>query len=390
MLTSRLILSTAAAATIVGAADAQQTRSRSDRDERQPMVRTYSFSARDDDRPRLGIGTTAGSTRDTLGLLVSDVTKGGPADKAGIEEGDRLVSVNGVSLKISTADVDDEEMAGVASRRLIRELGKLKIGDAVDLRVYREGQTRNVKVNTVGLDDLEPQRATVAGSLRAREDRASLGVGLGGSTSRRDTLGVLVSSVVDDGPADKAKIEEGDRIASINGVDLRVASADAGDWASSSSRMRRLTREMEKVKVGDEVELRLIRGGQARTVRVKSVAAKDLPNSSGFTIGGDGSFFSDGNGFSFSGPGARGNLRISPPNFDGSNLMFFDRSDDGRVRMRLSPERQAEIEGRVGDLMRRFNGGHMIVRPRSGVRIVEPSAPRVPGETSPKAASPAA
>src|SRR5215467_4114922 len=66
--------------------------------------------------------------------------------------------------------------------------------------------------------------------LRRGDDqpRAVLGISLAGSTSARDTLGLLVSSVTAKGPADRAGIEEGDRIASINGVSLKVAAEDAG------------------------------------------------------------------------------------------------------------------------------------------------------------------
>src|SRR5919197_2978799 len=54
------------------------------------------------------------------------------------------------------------------------------------------------------------------------EPRAVLGISTNGSGSARDTLGVLVSSVVPNSPADKAGIEEGNRIASINGVSLSL------------------------------------------------------------------------------------------------------------------------------------------------------------------------
>ncbi|MBL8958295.1 MAG: PDZ domain-containing protein [Gemmatimonadetes bacterium] len=330
------------------------------------QVRTFTSTARDDDRPRIGVTTGPGGKRDTLGLLVTDVTRGGPAAKAGIEEGDRLVSVNGVNLRLSAQDLEDLELAGIGTRRLVRELGKVKAGDQVNLKVYREGQVRDVAVTTVTADALQPERVTAAASRSLSDERATLGIGLGMSGSRRDTLGILVASVTDDGPADKARIEEGDRIAAINGVDLRVPGADAGDWSMSNSRMRRLTREMEKVKAGDEVELRLMRSGQARTVRVKTIAQKDLPRSGSIAIGGDGfSFFGDGaRGFSFSMP--RGGVQALP-RFDGQGMMFFDRDDDGRVELRLSPERRAEIEGRVEELMRRFDGGRVMVRPR--VRI---------------------
>ena len=337
------------------------------------QLRTFSSTARDDDRPRIGVTTGPGGTRDTLGLLVTDVTRGGPAAKAGIEEGDRLVSVNGVNLRLSAQDLEDLELAGIGTRRLVRELGKVKAGDPVNLKVYREGQVREVAVTTVTADALQPERVAVAAGRRVSDERPSLGIGLGMAGSRRDTLGILVASVTDDGPADKARIEEGDRIAAINGVDLRVPGADAGDWSMSNSRMRRLTRELEKVKAGDEVELRLMRSGQARTVRVKTIPQKDLPRSGSISIGGDGfSFFGDGaNGFSFSMP--RGGAQVLP-RFDGQGMMFFDRGDEGQVELRLSPERRAEIEGRVEDMMRRFEGGRVIIRPRARIQSNDDAA----------------
>lgn len=325
------------------------------------QARVYTATTVDEDRPRIGVSTGPSGKRDTLGLLVTSVTRGGPAEKAGIEEGDRLVSVNNVSLRLAAADIEDYEMTGVGTRRLMRELGKAKAGDKVSLRVYREGQTREVSVTTVTADDLQPSRvATVTSTRRDMEDRAALGIGLGGSGSRRDTIGILVSSVTDDGPADKARVEEGDRIAAINGVDLRVSAADAGDYAVASSRMRRLTRELEKVKAGDEVELRLVRSGQSRTVRVKTVAAKDLPRSGGISIGGDGFFFNGGEGFQFNMP--RGALML--PRGEGQRMFEFNQDDGGSLRMRLSPERRADVERRLEDLRGRFERAPLIIRPR--------------------------
>ena len=76
----------------------------------------------------------------------------------------------------------------------------------------------------------------ISAARALRSDRAVLGFSLGGTGSRRDTLGVLVVGVGDSTPAALAGIEEGDRIAAINGVDVRVAREDAGDWQASSAR----------------------------------------------------------------------------------------------------------------------------------------------------------
>jgi C-terminal processing protease CtpA/Prc len=128
-------------------------------------------------------------------------------------------------------------------------------------------------VKTVTYDSLYPSERRIR---RDFEDRAALGVSLGSSGSKRDTLGVLVMWLDDDGPAAKAGIEEGNRIAGIGTVDLRVSRDDAGDELVSGVKSQRLQRELEKLKPGDEVELRVYGDGKTRTVKVKTVAASTL------------------------------------------------------------------------------------------------------------------
>lgn len=269
---SKLIcaLSVAAATFLPSASSAQQPRVF-----RSEPGRAWMYSTDDENRAVIGVSTSTGSARDTLGVLVSAITAGGPAEKAGIEEGNRIASVNGVNLRLAPADVGDWEMSSAMSRRLTRELRKVKPGDEVELRVYGGGQTRALRVKTVSSDSLY---RTVRRERYDDDDRAVLGIALGSTGSRRDTLGVLIMGIDDDGPAAKAGVEEGNRIAAINGVDLRVPRDDAGDEMLASSRVRRLHRELEKVKPGDEVTLRLYAGGgRTRDVRLKTVAASSLP-----------------------------------------------------------------------------------------------------------------
>jgi serine protease Do len=253
-----------------------------------PFGQGYAFST----EPRAVIGvTTSGSAngRDTLGVLVSSVRTGSPAEKAGIEEGNRISSVNGVSLRLSSADVGDYDMANIMTRRLTRELDKLHPGDEVDLRVYANGQTKAVKVKTVAPEDLYEASTPV----RRDAERPTLGLRLATTGSSRDSIGVFVIGVDEAGPAAKAGIEEGSRIASINGVDVRgKVSEDDEFWVFRSTNINRFEREVNKLKPGEDATLRVYYNGQLRNVSVKVARASDLPRRKGsMTIIGGDNFF---------------------------------------------------------------------------------------------------
>ena len=242
-----------------------------------PRARTV-ISTFDDERPVIGVNTASSGERDTLGLLVVAVTPGGPAERAGIEEGHRIAEVNGVSLRLAAIDAGEDDMQGLTTRRLVRELRKVEAGAEVDLRVFANGQLRSVKVKTVAVEDL-PRTRTVGRS--DDEERAVIGVNLGSADSRRDTLGVLITHVTTDGPAEKAGLIEGDRIAAINGIDVRVPAAEAGEGAISMAKANRFSRELRKLKAGDEVELRVFSAGQYKNVRIRTQAREDVYSSEG-------------------------------------------------------------------------------------------------------------
>jgi serine protease Do len=246
-----------------------------------------SFVLDRDETPRAALGVNTSSTgtrRDTLGLLITSIVRGGPAEKAGLEEGNRIAAINGVSLRANAADIDDYESAGTLSRRLVRELEKAKPGDEVQLRVYREGRTQDVRVRTVSSDSLFKRASTFRRVSRDEMDeRPALGIGLGSSGSRRDTLGVLVMSVQDSSPAAHAGLEEGNRIAAINGVNLRVAREDAEDPSMGRTKAQRLMREVSQLRPGDNVTMRVYANGQYHDVTMKVARAGDLPRSRGMT-----------------------------------------------------------------------------------------------------------
>jgi predicted metalloprotease with PDZ domain len=238
------------------------------------------FALAQDERPHAALGITTvatGTARDTLGLLIERVMRGGPAEKAGLEEGSRLAAIGGVSLRASRSDVEDYAAAGTLARRLVRELEKVKPGEEVELRVYHDGRDQRVRVRTVSSDSLFRRTAFRRIGRAELDERPVLGIGIGGSASQRDSLGVLVVGVRDSSPAARAGIEEGNRIASIGGVDLRVAHADLGDPDAGRTKAQRLQREVARLEPGQTVRLRVYANGQWRDVALKVARAGDLP-----------------------------------------------------------------------------------------------------------------
>lgn len=106
-------------------------------------------------RAALGLELRAtGTRRDTLGVFVEAVTPKGPAETAGIIEGDRIALINGVDLRTAAGDVDDSYVNGLAAHRLGREVQKLTPGNRVTLRVYSGGRFRDVQVTAGKASDL--------------------------------------------------------------------------------------------------------------------------------------------------------------------------------------------------------------------------------------------
>ena len=145
-----IVSAAAAALSATAAAQAQSRTARVDRDGA-PRATTHTVRAAADPAAAsagdplasLGIAAaTSGSDRDTLGLLISTVTPGGPADRAGVDAGSRLAEVNGVSLRSSGDDGSTDAM----SRKVERALQATKPGADVALRLYRAGHFRVVSV----------------------------------------------------------------------------------------------------------------------------------------------------------------------------------------------------------------------------------------------------
>ena len=158
----------------------------------------------------------------------------------------------------------------------------------------------------------------------AMAKRAALGLELRTTGTKRDTLGVFVEAVTPKGPAEIAGIIEGDRIASINGVDLRTSSGDTDDSYTNGLAAHRLSREVQKLAPGSRVNLRVYSGGRSRDVQVTAGKASDLMRL--------------GNRFNFMMPGMDGMMEFNGP----EGMMFGP--DVERMREHLEPLMKERME----------------------------------------------
>ncbi|MBN1830863.1 MAG: DegQ family serine endoprotease [Deltaproteobacteria bacterium] len=141
--------------------------------------------------------------KEEIGALVSEVTPGGPAEEAGIKEGDVIVSFDGREIQ----EMSDLPMI-VAST---------PVGKIVTVEVIREGKKKRFEVK---IDELEEE---IEEGETPGEEKRDLGMTVDEitpSVARQldlsDERGVVVVRVESNSPAEKAGIARGDVIREIN------------------------------------------------------------------------------------------------------------------------------------------------------------------------------
>lgn len=300
-------------------------------------------------RAVLGVVLAEGSRADTAGVRLETVDANSPAARAGLKAGDVLTAINGVSLKVAREDAEDLALAGLAQRRLQRVMATAKPGDEVKLQVRSGSNSRTVSVKTASADELERTAEKVEERVitrtpdgrvmeRTTRSRGVIGVSIGSVGNARDTLGLFISSVSGDGAAEKAGIVEGERIAAVNGVDVRVPREDVDDAQVASARTERFVREVQKVEPGKTLSLRVWGNGRYRDVNVTVQQGSELPRG----VGSERVLMREGR------PGMRldmipeGEVRIRRR---GEEPQVFEfRRDGSRGRLRINGD-EIEIDG---------------------------------------------
>jgi serine protease Do len=186
------------------------------------------------------------------GALVSAVSPGGAADKAGMEPGDVIIAYNGRAVK--------------NSNELVSAVTATRPGTSVPLRIVRDGkeQTINVTVDELDLEaEQGAQQSRSRGGRGGPEPETTAGFGLTLDNITPDiarqlrlenSRGAVVVDVDPNSPAARSGIGEGDVI-------LRVGRLPVASAAEAQ-------RELAKVPSGGTVGLRVLRDGQERFIPI--------------------------------------------------------------------------------------------------------------------------
>jgi serine protease Do len=140
------------------------------------------------------------------GALVSQVMPGGPAEKAGVQEGDVILSFGGHEISRLT--------------QLTRAVADTEAGKSTDLVIWRDGKEKTLSLK---VENMPADQQVASAEQAAPVDQPKLGLALAPLTDEaRAELGVpdsvhgaLVNQVADGSPAADKGIERGDVIVAV-------------------------------------------------------------------------------------------------------------------------------------------------------------------------------
>jgi serine protease Do len=241
------------------------------------------------------LATAMGLPATQRGALVSAVTSGSPAEKAGLIGSTKDAEIDGQQVKvggdviISIAGQPVNEFDDLVTY-LAREG---KVGDTVDLKVLRDGKETTVSLTFAARPVTQPKAAQApeqkpqqqAPSTEPQQQApAKVWLGIKGTTLTAGLAeamdlsasqkGVLIQSVVSGSPADKSGLRGSSKSATVDGQEVLVG----GDVITKANGenvegMEQLVQLVGGQKAGDKLELTVLRDG-AEVQVTATVAAR--------------------------------------------------------------------------------------------------------------------
>jgi serine protease Do len=215
---------------------------------------------------------------DTKGILVVDITANSPADKAGIRGGDVLTAVDGQDIRLGgdvIVAVDNQSIR--AMEDLLSYLEEQKaVGDNIELSVIRDGKTQHIDMVLGARPNQEAENMFQPNQdSKQQQQRPALGInGINMTPELAELMnltqlqkGFLIEDIISGGPADKAGIRGGYKIANINGSEFKLGGdIVVGIDEVDVSTIQDVQSYLDTKEVGDSVQIRVLRDGQEITV----------------------------------------------------------------------------------------------------------------------------
>ena len=216
---------------------------------------------------------------ETKGFLVTDITSGSPADKAGIHGGDVLTDLNGTEVELGgdvITGIDNTTVRKIDDILSYLEAQK-QVGDTTKLTIIRDGKPQEVNVilSDRSLSQAGQQSKQLQSSQQ-QQQKPSLGVSgvninpeIAKAMNLTQTSGFLVVDIIAQGPADKAGLRGGFAISNINGTEVELG----GDVITSidNTTVRKIDdilSYLDTKNVGDIVILKVLRDNKAEDIAV--------------------------------------------------------------------------------------------------------------------------
>ncbi len=199
-----------------------------------PFMGVFTSTLDDDDYEDLGL-------KDYYGILIEEVIDDTPADKAGFEDGDVLLKIEGD--KIYTSD------------QLTKMLSSMDPGKKVKCTVLRDKKEMTLKLEIGERSDYTAKKPFIGINMS----------NLKASTLEKkgvtEGYGILLTGIVDDSAADKAGLKKGDVLLQIG--DDKIYTTD------------QLGKIVDRMKIGQKSKFVVSREGERKTVDV-TIGEKEL------------------------------------------------------------------------------------------------------------------
>lgn len=230
------------------------------------------------------LAVASGLKKEQRGVLVVEVVKDGPSDKAGLHGSNRSAELDGETVQVggdvivaidSQPVLEFEDIVAYLARSSV-------VGQKINLRVLRDEKEQDVAVTLAArpMSELKvqtPQETSKTGSVWLGIMGVTLTPEINSAINLPETqTGVLVEQVVQGSPAEKAGLSGSDKPVIVNGKTIMTG----GDVIikmddKTITTIEELKEAIQQSKSGQEVVLTVLR--QGKEVQVKVVFSEN-PN----------------------------------------------------------------------------------------------------------------